>query len=334
MTLSRLGFTALLIGWCIVLACGELISASLESSVLQSLQDDPVSSRGDTTQLYDGYGGACQVIKQFDPSRHKETYKVGVLAIRGFDDAYAEFNATFSDYLTATAGQRFDPPIRFEMVALDFETLFIDTSAGMVDFIYVNPSAFSCIESEFEAYSLASQVSLRKVNGVKYHLKKFGGVIAALADNDRVNTIRDIEGTIVAAASISGLGSGQLQFLEMHKAGMNYLNDPKQLVFTSNQGKVVLGLLSGEFDVGFIRTDQIETTVDADGNPVDLSLFKVIDPLPKLEIDGIPFPFPSSTVSCCMLPNPRQSQITLLYLTIRLFPAWYSRCIPSGTLQL
>jgi ABC-type phosphate/phosphonate transport system substrate-binding protein len=295
--LPRLCYTIL-----IVLARGESTSVESSNTILhthaqRTLQDDPAASPVGVGQLYNGYGGACQIVKEFDPSRHKETYTVGVLAIRGLEEAYTEFNKTFSEYLTATAGQRFDPPIRFEMRALDFVALFNDTSAGLVDFIYVNPSAFSCIESEYEAYSLASQVSLRIVKGVKYDLKKFGGVIAALADNDQINTITDLRGKIVAAASISGLGSGQLQFREMLKAGLNYLNDPKQLVFTSNQGKVVSGLLKGEFDVGFIRTDQLETSVDAEGNPVDLSVFKIIDAKPNLNIDGTPFPFQSSTVS-------------------------------------
>ena len=46
----------------------------------------------------------------------------------------------------------------------------------------------------------------------------------ARADNDQVNHIHDLKDKIIAAASISGLGSGQMQFLEMQKAGMNYIN--------------------------------------------------------------------------------------------------------------
>jgi hypothetical protein len=40
-------------------------------------------------------------------------------------------------------------------------------------------------------------------------------------------------------------------------------------VFTDNQFDVVSGVLSGDFDVGFVRTDQIERTKDGDGNPID-----------------------------------------------------------------
>ena len=226
----------------------------------------------------------------------KRVYTVGVLAIRGPDAAYSEFNSTFASYLTATAGRRFDPPISFEMKALNFLTVFSDAEESLVDFIYVNPSAFSCIESEYGARSLVSQVSRRVVDDETYELKEFGGVIATLANRTDITTIHDLEGQVVAAASISGLGSGQMQFREMQRAGMSYINDPKQLVFTSNQGKVVNGLINGDFDVAFVRTDQIERSKDAHGNPIDRSLFKVIDPKPGLNIDGVPFPFQSSTL--------------------------------------
>jgi len=230
-----------------------------------------------------------------DSSDLKRVWTVGVLAIRGFEAAYKEFNNTFAHYLTATAGQRFDPPVEFQLKPLNFLSLFEDSAAGNVDFIYVNPSAFSCIESEYGARSLASQISRRNVGGRTYDLKKFGGVIATLANRNDIQTIQDLKGKVLAAASISGLGSGQMQFRAMQDAGMSYINDPKQLVFTSNQGKVVKGLLDGDFDVGFIRTDQLERSKDADGNPIDLSKIKIINVQQGLTIDRVPFPFDSST---------------------------------------
>lgn len=255
------------------------------SNLLRSLQEEEEEEE---------QSSFCQIPIQFDRFKgHKEVYTVGVLAIRGPASAYSEFNATFADYLTQTAGQRFEPPIRFELRPVELFTLYDDIQE--VDFVYVNPSAYSCIESEYEANSLVSQVSRRRVGGNTYDLKKFGGVIATLKDRDDINTIMDLKDKIIATASISGLGSGQMQFKEMIDNGMNYLQDPKQLVFTSNQGLVVKGLLTKEFDVGFIRTDQIERSKDADGNPVNRSLFKVIDPKPDLAIDGEPFPFESST---------------------------------------
>ena len=269
--------------------------SSSSSSSNPHYNNDIIAVDQSPRNLLDEDPGVCSIPIPLDPSHHKNVYTVGVLAIRGFEAAFKEFNKTFDEYLTATAGARFDPPIRFQMKPLNFLTLFSDAADAQVDFIYVNPSAYSCIESEYDARSLASQVSRRNIQGQIYNLKKFGGVIATLASRKDIQSIHDLKDKVVAAASISGLGSGQMQFKEMVQNGMNYLQDPKQLVFTSNQGLVVKGVLNGDFDVGFVRTDQLERTTDKEGNPVDRSLFKVIDPKSNLTIDGVPFPFESST---------------------------------------
>jgi hypothetical protein len=210
-----------------------------------------------------------QLLHEYDPLRHKPVYRVGVLAIRGFESAQMEFNKTFTDYLSLAVGSKFysssannsifsetsksASPIRFELKPLNFKLLFTDVEDEQVDFIYVNPSAYACIEAEHGANSLVSQISLRNVKGERYELTKFGGVIMALANNTSIQKIRDLKGKSVAAASISGLGSGQMQFRRMIKEGMSYINDPSQVIFTSNQGKVVNGVLYGEIDAGFVR---------------------------------------------------------------------------------
>jgi ABC transporter, phosphonate, periplasmic substrate-binding protein len=144
-------------------------------------------------------------------------------------------------------------------------------------------------------WALVTLRSRRVVGGETYDLAKFGGVVIARADNDQVQSLIDIRGKIVAAVSISGLGSRQMQFHEMKQTGLSHFTDLKQLVFTSDQGKIVTGVLNGDFDVGFISADQLERSKDEDGKLLDPSLFKIIDPKPNLEIDGVQFPFQSST---------------------------------------
>jgi len=224
---------------------------------------------------------------------NKTLYKVGVLAYRGVENAFLDFNTTFNDYLTAVVGPQFDPPLTFEMSTVGLKKLY--EHAFAVDFMYIHPGAFSCIESEFGAQSLVSQISRRNIGGNIYDLTEFGGVIIARADNDAVNHITDLKGKIVAAASIGGLGAGQMQFEQMQKAGLSHITAPKQLIFTGDQNKIVNGVINGEFDVGFARTDQVERTKDENDVLVNASLLKIIDPKPNLTIDGVPFPFQSST---------------------------------------
>ena len=80
--------------------------------------------------------------------------------------------------------------------------------------------------------------------------------------------------------------AGQVQFYEMARAGMSYVMDPKQVVFTGNQFDVVLGVLSGKFDVGFVRTDQIERTQYPDGKFVNPEDFKILSPRIYIMEDG------------------------------------------------
>lgn len=75
----------------------------------------------------------CFRIHPYNPEDYKDVYTVGVLATRGLEAAHLEFNKTFSEYLTAAVGPRFDQPIRFEMKALDFSSLFSDVENRKVD---------------------------------------------------------------------------------------------------------------------------------------------------------------------------------------------------------
>ena len=82
---------------------------------------------------------------------------------------------------------------------------------------------------------------------------------------------------------------------EMVMAGLDYVMDPKQMVFTHNQVDVVNGVLDGSFDVGFVRTDQIERTEDANGDLINPNVFRILDPLVHVLEDGSLFPFLHST---------------------------------------
>jgi Protein tyrosine and serine/threonine kinase/ABC transporter, phosphonate, periplasmic substrate-binding protein len=87
-----------------------------------------------------------------------------------------------------------------------------------------------------------------------------------------------------------------MQFRKMQEYGIHHLQDPKQVVFTSDQEPVVNGVLDGKFDVGFVRTDQLERTKDnVTGELIDRSLLKIINVIPNLTLDGVSFPFQSST---------------------------------------
>jgi hypothetical protein len=84
-------------------------------------------------------------------------------------------------------------------------------------------------------------VARLEVRGRTFDLDVFGGVIATQADNDEINSILDLKDKIIGAGSISMVNAAQTQFYQMVRAGMSYVMDPKQVVFTHNQIEVVDG---------------------------------------------------------------------------------------------
>lgn len=87
-----------------------------------------------------------------------------------------------------------------------------------------------------------------------------------------------------------------MQFRKLQQAGIHHLQDPKQIIFMESQSNIVVAVLEGKVDVGFVRTGELERSIDpVTGEQIDLSLFKIVDPETALVVDGVPFPFPSST---------------------------------------
>ena len=121
------------------------------------------------------------------------------------------------------------------------------------------------------------------------------GTMLVRADNREINTIEDLKDKTIGALSISDFAGAQVQFYVMHKNNLDYIMDPRQVVFTGNQEEVVRGVLDGRFDVGFTRTGQIERTRDDNGEFIDPNLFKVIEPKIYVMDDGDLFPFLHST---------------------------------------
>jgi len=232
---------------------------------------------------------------KLDPYIHKKTYTIGVHANHGLDEAYDQAVGVFSEYLTATAGQKFDPPIEFIVAPNLFTELFTAIENQEVDFFYANPGVYSCIGTQVGAAALATVIKRMEVRGRTYDLDVYGGVIAVRNDNDKINSIADLKNQIIGAGGIIDLMGGQLQIYEMEQAGMSFVNDPKQVIFTMDQAEVVRGVLSGQFDVGFVRTDQIALTQDEDGNSIDPDRFKILEPKTYVMESGELFPFLHST---------------------------------------
>lgn len=241
-------------------------------------------ANGCTTQIHD-----------YAPLLHKPKYKVGVYSSEGDDLVFEMYNRVFAQYLTATVGRKFDPPISFEVEAVDMAEAMDLSAIEALDFIFASSAVYSCMATERKAQALVTIINRRQSRGYQYDLDVYGGVMLVLADNHEINTIADFKGKTIGAGSITAMGGGQTQFYEMFRHGLSYVADPKQVVFTKDERLVIQGLLDRDFDVAFARTDQMERHVNPDGTFLKEENFKIINPQTHVLDDGKLFPFVSST---------------------------------------
>jgi ABC-type amino acid transport substrate-binding protein len=114
-------------------------------------------------------------LRTFIPRLHKKKYRVAVQAVRGIDETVEESDATFSQYLTETAGRRFDQVIEFEMVPLDFQGIFDAVANEEIDFLFANSGVYSCVGVESGAQPLATAISRVEVRGITFDIDVAGG---------------------------------------------------------------------------------------------------------------------------------------------------------------
>ncbi|KAG7339958.1 adenylate and guanylate cyclase catalytic domain containing protein [Nitzschia inconspicua] len=230
----------------------------------------------------------------FDQYLHKPVYHIGVHSTQEVNETLRQ-HERFGEYLTETAGRRFDPPIKFEIVSLYYEKLLVAIDNKEVDFFFANPGVYSCVGTEIGASALVTAIKHVEVRNQVFDLDVYAGVIATRADNEEIKTIADLKGKVIGAGAIVDLMGGQMQIYEMERNGLSYVNDPEQVIFMKDQERVIESILSGRIDAGFIRTNQIELSKDKDGNHLTIDLFKVIDPKVHVLENGDLFPFLHST---------------------------------------
>ncbi|CAJ1963241.1 unnamed protein product [Cylindrotheca closterium] len=217
---------------------------------------------------------SCAPPISFDPSVHKLVYKIALQPSVNLP-LMRSLNVTFEDYLTATAGKRFDPPIQFEVVTITNSLAYDLMKSQEIDFVFINPFQSTCLEEEFGAQAIASSVRTTSFGGQKLALAHFAGMVITHVDNNDINTLADLKDKVVAAVSPAALGGPLVQWHEMQKNGMSYLNDPAAIVFTRSMVRSINGVIDKTYDVGFIRTNFMESLKER--NPgLNTSAVKVV----------------------------------------------------------
>lgn len=148
--------------------------------VVMEVEEEPVQAAGEVTATMTDAApeSPCKVeIHEFDAAARKgrTKFRVGVDAIRGLEAASEEYSLLFGDYLTNTAGRKFDPPLEFEMVPMSFSDFFEAASVNELDFVFANPGMFSCFGVELAASALATVIARLDIRGRVHDLDMFAG---------------------------------------------------------------------------------------------------------------------------------------------------------------
>ena len=179
-----------------------------------------------------------------DESFQVEPIKIGVLTIRSATVTHNQY-ASLAEYLE----KEIEYPVRIIPVTQDEQFSLFES--GELDFLFSNPIASVQIQRLFGSQILAT-LSKHDTG------TQFGGVIIA-SQKSGIQTIEDLKGkkgTCVDQQTAAGGCIFQIQHLQQN--GFDPHVDFAQFIETPSQDNIVLGVLNGTFDVGFIRTGQLE----------------------------------------------------------------------------
>ncbi|MBX2866330.1 MAG: phosphate/phosphite/phosphonate ABC transporter substrate-binding protein [Leptolyngbyaceae cyanobacterium MAG.088] len=187
----------------------------------------------------------------------------GVLAI---DSAVSvsERYGPLMDYLSETLGR----PV--EIVVLSQESQFTQVAQEKLDFTTNNPLAAVQIQRLYDTEFLVTHT--RPKTGAQ-----FSGLIIVDSDSN-IQTLTDLKGKRAACVAFQTAAAGcTFQIYHLLQNGIDPYLDFASFVENKSQDNIVLAVLNGSIDVGFIRTGQLEKMVDKELIS-SLDEVRIIDP--------------------------------------------------------
>lgn len=181
------------------------------------------------------------------PQPAENAVKVGVLAIRSAEAANAQYGGIIA-HLEEQIGQP------FVLVPVTQEEQFSLMESSDLDFTFNNPLAGIQIQRLYDTELLATLS--RKNTG-----PQFSGLIIVNA-NSEISSIEQLKGANGTCVNHETAAAGCIfQIHHLQQKGIDPFTDFAAFSETPSQDNIVLGVLNGTFDVGFIRTGQLERMV-------------------------------------------------------------------------
>lgn len=206
------------------------------------------------------FGAACAVSPPTAPTPtltlvpsptaySQPSVRVGVYIVRSAVATMEEYGPLIV-YLAQNTGRP------FELVPVNPEELFPLIEQKQLDFFFANPLAAVQARRLYSAEFLAT-LSRPKTGS------KFGGLIIVRSDSG-LTTVEDLRNKRGGCLNFDVAAAGCLfQVYHLRERGLNPFSDFASLVEVPSQDSIVLAVLNGALDVGFVRTGQLEDMLAA-----------------------------------------------------------------------
>ncbi|XKE45422.1 PhnD/SsuA/transferrin family substrate-binding protein [Halomonas organivorans] len=182
------------------------------------------------------------------PVMAETTLTLGVFAYRPEPVMTARYQP-LADYL----GERL-PEHRVGLEVMSLDEIEEAIAHRRLDLLMTNPSHYLQVRSRNSLTGALATV-INAENGRQ--VSSLGGVIVKASGNDDIQRLEDLEGRRVAIPGRRFLGGYQTQAFELRAVGLDPQRDIETIVAGSHDA-VVQAVLSGEAEVGFIRSGILE----------------------------------------------------------------------------
>ncbi len=175
--------------------------------------------------------------------------QIGVLSYRSLDSTLQRWQPTV-DYLNRSI-----PGYRFKLTPMYYNELDLAINRKEFDFVLTNPEHFVTVREDHGLIAIATLMPIAEGRPVT----SFGGVIFTRSDRDDILEMGDLRGKKIASPSEQSLGGYMMQRWELFKSGVA-ISDLGAVQYTGMpHDKVVVEVLEGRADAGFVRTGVLES---------------------------------------------------------------------------
>lgn len=174
--------------------------------------------------------------------------RIGILSIDSAVSVNERYRSLLN-YLEQSIGRP------FELVTLSQDSQFTEVEAGNLDFTTNNPLAAVQLRRFYKTEFLVT--NSRPKTGTLF------SALIVVKQDSKIRNIEDLRGKKVACVDFETAAAGCIfQIYHLQQQGIDPFQDFSKFIENKSQDNIVLAVLNGTIDAGFIRTGQLEKMVE------------------------------------------------------------------------